>query len=144
MSLKIKKRPSQLTKEGWKRSSTKRLYSKDGYDYYEDNYEYWPLTFSLYVMIWIQFIDMWSTAMLADRYGWEYEQNSLVKGLIADNFFWFVGIKLLVSIGVFAVYAFVWRECEELRENPQWAMYIIWAYNLWALGVLTNHILILY
>ena len=140
----ITKRPNQLRKEGWKKTSTEKIYTEGEYDYYEDSYEYWPLTFSLYVMIWIQFIDMWSTAMLADRYGWEYEQNTLVKGLISDSFFYFVGIKLLVCIGVFAVYSFVWQQCEELRENPQWAMYIICAYNLWALGVLTNHILILY
>ena len=82
----ITKRPSQLRKEGWKKTSTKKVYSEDGYDYYEDSYEYWPLTFSLYVMIWIQFIDMWSTAMLADRYGWEDDQNTLGEGQISDRF----------------------------------------------------------
>jgi len=141
---KSSKRTSQLKKEGWKRSSSKKLYSKGEYDYYEDRYEYWPLTFSMYFMIWIQFIDMWSTGMLADRYGWEYEQNSIVKGFISNSFFYFVGIKLVVCMAVFGTYAWVWNNCEELRDNPQWAMYVIWVYNIWALGVLTNHLLILY
>ena len=88
----------------------------------------------------IQMIDAITTGILAATYGWAGERNLLVKPIIENGLFYLIGLKVAVMMIVVIVVIWLYKASPETRNTQQT---FLWAYNLYAMGIITGNLLAL-
>lgn len=95
------------------------------------------------VLVWlvlINVLDAYSTAQLVDIYGWEGEQNILVKPIISHDWIYFVGLKALAMIVVAGVTMFLYRNSPDTIDLQ---IKILLYYCIFATGIVSGNIIAL-
>ena len=88
----------------------------------------------------VQMIDAITTGILASEYGWGGERNLLVKPIIEQGLFYLIGLKVIVVLLVIILEIWLFNVSPETRRTQQT---FLWAYNLYAMGIITGNILAL-
>ena len=88
----------------------------------------------------VQMIDAITTGILAAKYGWGGERNLLVKPIIENGLFYLIGLKVAVMTLVVILEVWLFKASPTTRETQQ---KFLWAYNLYAMGIVTGNILAL-
>ena len=88
----------------------------------------------------VQMIDAITTGILASKYGWGGERNLLVKPIIEEGLFYLMGLKVVVVLFVVILEIWLFNASPKTRKTQQT---FLWAYNLYAMGVVTGNILAL-
>ena len=88
----------------------------------------------------IQMIDAITTGILAAEYGWAGERNLLVKPIIENGLFYLIGLKVAVMSLVIILEIWLFNASPETRQTQQT---FLWAYNLYAMGIITGNLLAL-
>ena len=88
----------------------------------------------------IQMIDAITTGILAANYGWAGERNLLVKPIIENGLFYLIGLKVVVMVIVIILEIWLYDSSPATRKTQQT---FLWAFNLFAMGIVTGNLLAL-
>ena len=88
----------------------------------------------------IQMIDAITTGILAANYGWAGERNLLVKPIIENGLFYLIGLKVVVMVIVIILEIWLYNSSPATRKTQQT---FLWAFNLFAMGIVTGNLLAL-